>query len=109
MSTALEAALDDLDHSTDALLTTERSDILALCSALERRADAITKIAFLVEDATEQDASALDRLAGVLSRGDQATRKVLRMKRDAIEEWMRLNQLLRGLATAPHHELDCSA
>jgi hypothetical protein len=109
MSTTLETALQDLDQSTDALLNVEQSDIPAVCSALERRADAITKIAFLVEEAASHEAGTLERLAEALCRGDEATRKVLRMKRDATDEWSQLNRLLHGLSETRPPKVDCSA
>ena len=109
MSTLIDRALQDLDQSTDALLTANPSDVVAICSALEKRADAITRIAFLVEDESAHDPLVLNRLGSALTRGDRATRQVLDMRQDAIEEWGRLNQLMRGMAVTPEPEINYSA
>lgn len=98
----LENALKELDQSTNALLEADRSDVVAICQALERRADAITKLAFLADEAVGTTAVTLGRLSAALARGEQATRRALNMKPDAIEEWTRLNQILRAQRSASH-------
>jgi ABC-type sugar transport system ATPase subunit len=112
MSGALEAALKDLDESTEALLEADIEDVVAVCKALERRADAITKVAFLIDEQPQaSDRGAVDRLGDALARGEQATRRALRMKQDATEEWTRLNQILHGLDSGrvpTEPQLDCA-
>lgn len=109
MSNALEKALRELDQATDALLGADDSDVVTVCSALERRADAITKIAFLVEEPGGHTPDTLQRLNEALSRGDQATRRILHMRQDAIEEWGRLNQLRRGVSETREPAINYSA
>jgi hypothetical protein len=92
----LERALSDLDQSTNDLLDADTEDIGAVCDALERRADAITKMAFLMEENLGRSEATLKRLSSALSRGDAAARRALDMKQDASVEWTRLNQILRG-------------
>jgi hypothetical protein len=112
MNSRLENALKDLEASTDALLEVDLQDVVAVCRALERRADAITRVAFLMEEVGQLRPAVGDRLSAALARGDRAARHALRMKLDAIEEWTRLNQIARGLNCGrPHAEpvVDCSA
>ena len=108
MGPSLDQALRDLNEATDALNEVDQSDTLAVCSALEKRADAITRIAFLAEEAGGHGPSILDRLASALARGDQATRRVLNMKQDATEEWSRLKQIREGLGDTRQHEISYS-
>ena len=108
MSTSLDQALRDLNEATDALIEADQSDTQAVCSALEKRADAITKIAFLAEEVGGHAASVLDQLASALARGDQATRRVLNMKQDATEEWSRLRQIKDGLGDTRQPEISYS-
>ncbi|MBS1877419.1 MAG: hypothetical protein JSU00_29675 [Acidobacteria bacterium] len=109
MDSQLDKALQDLEQSTEALLEASQADLLGLCAALEKRADAITRIAFLVEVECVSSPDALERLSAALERGDGATRKALKMRQDAIEEWSRLNQLLRGVQEVREPEIICSA
>lgn len=97
MTPSLESVLNDLDSSTADLIAADTQDVIALCKALEHRADAITKVALVLEEELPGDMRLLARLAGSLERGEQATRKALRMKQDAIEEWTRMQHLLHGL------------
>ncbi len=111
MNTELEIALKNLEQSTEALLRADMQDVMAVCRALERRANAITEVASIVEDA-RGERSAFDRVSAALASGDEAARRALGMKRDATEEWMRLHRVLDGLdktmdVTPP--VVDCSA
>ena len=112
MNSQLETALRELDQTTDDLLEIEIGDVIAICRTLEQRADAITKLAFIMEENGGAGAAAMERVSAALARGEQATRRALRMKLDAIEEWTRLNQIMRGLDSASPrvtHEINCSA
>lgn len=112
MNASLESAIRDLDQSTTALLTAEAADTVALCQALEQRAEAITNVAALLGSSPLSGKDVLRSLSESLRRGEEATRKVLRMKQDAIEEWSRMNQILRGLEnerTPSERRIDCSA
>ena len=108
MSASLDKALRDLHDATEALIEADQSDIQAVCSALEKRADAITKIAFIAAETGGHASNVLDRLTSALARGDQATRRVLKMKQDATEEWGRLKQIKDGLGETPRHEINYS-
>ena len=99
MDALLERALCDLDRSTDDLLQADLEDAEAMCKALERRADAITKVAFLIEDHSGRNEATRDRLSAALARGEQAVRRVLDIKQDTTVEWARLRQILRGYST----------
>jgi hypothetical protein len=108
MSASFDKALRDLNEATEALIEADQSDTPAVCSALEKRADAITRIAFLAAEAGGHAPSVLDQLASALARGDQATRRVLNMKQDATEEWNRLRQIRDGLGDTREHEISYS-
>jgi hypothetical protein len=97
----LDAALKELEASTDALLQADLEDTPALCQALERRANAITRVARLLGETDEPAAAVISLLNTALERGEQAARKVLHMKQDATAEWSRLARVLRGLGPAP--------
>ncbi len=89
----LKAALKDLETSTDALLEANIDDVVAVCTALEHRADAITRVAFLMEESGAKDDLTLESLAAALARGEGATRRALGMKLDATEEWQRMSRM----------------
>lgn len=111
MTPSLESAIEDLEQTTTALMTADASDIVALCQALERRSEAITRVASLLGDPAHGGRDALESLTRSLRRGEEATRKALRMKQDAIEEWSRMNQIMKGLTTgqeAPERRVDWS-
>ncbi len=111
MNPSIETALKDLEQSTQALLETNMDDVAAIGLALERRADALTRVAALVEDSTDVDGAA-QRLALAVSRGEEAKLRALNIKRDATEEWISLNRILKGLDNTCAHEkpsVDCSA
>ena len=108
MSALLDKALLDLNDATDALIEADQSDTLAVCSALEKRADAFTRIAFLAAEAGGDARSVLDQLASALARGDEATRRVLNMKQDATEEWSRLRQIRDGLGDTREPDISYS-
>jgi hypothetical protein len=110
MHARIEKAIEELECTTDALLQLDEGDLVAICGALERRSDAVTRIAQLVAEIG--DGTALERLSKALERGELATRRVLKMKQDATEEWARLQQLLHGLDSArrrPDTNVDCAA
>ena len=104
-----EQAIRQLEETTEALLVTQTSDLGALCQALERRANAITKVALLAEGAHAGSGSAVERLAAVLVSGEAATRKILHVRREASDEWSRLQQVLRGAGSgdAAASRLEC--
>lgn len=97
MDPELSGALRELELSTDALLETDTADVGRLCAALERRASAITRVAALADEIARQGSAAVQRLNSVLRRGNEAARKVLSMKQDAVQEWNRLNRVARGV------------
>lgn len=112
MNPSLESAIEDLDRTTGALLTADAADTVALCHALEERAEAITTVAALLGSAPLSGKEVLKNLSDSLRRGEEATRKALRMKQDAIEEWSRMNQILRALESGripAERHIDCSA
>ena len=87
----LEQAIRQLEETTDGLLTTTADDLGALCAALDRRANAITKVALLSQQAP--GVSAVERLAAVLVRGEEATRRIIQSRREAHDELSRLTQV----------------
>lgn len=95
----LENAIRELEQTTDHLLSTEFSDLLALATALEHRANAITKVALVAESETLHSAGpdAVERLATMLVRGEEATRRMFKVKQDTAEEWSRVTRARRGL------------
>jgi hypothetical protein len=99
MTPSLESAMQDLDQMTMALLTGDTADMVWLCRAVERRSEAITRVASLLGHPAQGGKAVLDRLSQALRLGEKATQKALKMKQDAIEEWSRMNQIMRGLAT----------
>lgn len=96
----LEQALQQLEETTEALLSTEASDLVALCRALDQRANAITRLALISEEAGSRN-GAVERLAAVLVQGETATRKLLELRREASGEMGRLKHLRGGLETGP--------
>jgi hypothetical protein len=108
----LEHAIAELERRTDTLLATEFSDLLALADALEHRADAITKVALVVESETDRAGArqAVERLAALLVRGEEATRRMFRVKQQTAEDWSRANRARRGLEAAvgrPAGKVNC--
>jgi hypothetical protein len=97
----LDVALKELEASTDALLQADAEDTAALRQALERRANAITRVARLLGESEGPGAAVVSLLNTALERGEQAARKVLHMKQDATAEWSRLARVLRGLRPTP--------
>lgn len=100
MNSQLETALEDLHRSTGTICDIGLEDMGAIRAALERRAEAIAKLALVLEQTEVLEASAADRLAEALALGERAARRALRMRFDAIEEWTRLHQIRRGLGQA---------
>jgi hypothetical protein len=94
----LERAIRELEIATEVLLAVENSDLAAICQAIERRADAITALALVSgehENAHEHEIF-IERLAGVMVRGEEATRKLMQARSDVTGEWSRLNRMLNG-------------
>ncbi len=119
MNVEMDQAISDLEQSTEKLLATEFADLAALAHALELRANAITKIAVLAEcESAESDRNTapvpdtVERLAAVLVRGEEATRRMFVVKQQAHEEWTRLDRILRGIeeasARVPGNTFDCA-
>ena len=96
MDAQLERALRDLELSTEDLLEADVKSFSGVCNALARRANAITKLAFLMEQNRGRNVATIERLSTVKARGDQAVRRALDIKQDATAEWARLQQILRG-------------
>jgi hypothetical protein len=96
----LEQAIRQLEETTATLLTGETPDLLALCQALDRRAQAITKIALLSEEA-HGGADGVERLARALAEGGKATRKLIEMRRQMCDEFARLKHLQGAVAPGP--------
>jgi len=82
----LEQAIRQLEETTETLISTGTADLRALRSALEHRANAITKVALLTDRGSARGGSAVERLATVLVRGEAATRKILNARREANDE-----------------------
>lgn len=96
----LEQALRQLEEATESLLATETADLVALCRALDQRADAITKVA-LISEGAGRGTSAVERLAAVMVQGESATRKLLGLRREASGEMGRLKYLRSGIDPEP--------
>ena len=111
MDAKLERALRELELSTDDLLEADVVNLAAVCNALVRRADAITKLPFLMEQNRGTNGATLERLSVAMARGEQAVRRALDIKQDATVEWGRLRQILRGYSSgaAPDATTDMSA
>ncbi len=94
-----EQALRQLEESTNALLSTESSDLMALHQALDDRATAITKVALIAQQREPSDGSsaALERLAVVLVRGEEAARRLLASRLEAASQLARVRRTQQTL------------
>ncbi len=94
-----EQALRQLEESTNVLLSTEASDLMALHQALDDRATAITRVALIAQQREPADSgsAALERLAVVLVRGEEAARKLLSSRREAAAELARVNRTRQAM------------
>jgi hypothetical protein len=111
MSPSLRSALKDLDRTTAALLETDTADLPAVFLALERRLHAVTRVTSLLQDPADHVQAALDGLESALRRGEEATRKALKIRQDIFAEWGQMNGIRRGLESGrvQHaHALDFS-
>lgn len=98
MALELEQALRRLEETTGTLLATGTTDLAALCRALDDRADAITRLALVSGSLPAAGPSAIDRLTNVLVQGEEATRRLIGVRREATVEWNRLASLSKTLA-----------
>jgi hypothetical protein len=102
MNEELQAALEELEDRTRALLAAEITDVDAVAGALERRAQAITRVALAAELSPTRVSSELARLTSAIDQGDEMTRRLHGFRQESQQEWAHWNQELRRLkATGP--------
>ena len=113
MTEELEQAIRELERATEEVLSAGVSDFAALEATLRSRAEAIRRIAQLVEaGAITRDVS-LQRLYAAAAGGREAAKSIHRQKQEVNEDSLRLRQLLRGLEAAggrkpARRKIDCT-
>jgi hypothetical protein len=111
MTELIARALTELDQSTDALVTADPEDLAALANAVVSRANAITKITFLLDEGEPPSAEIRDRIVGALAAGDKASRHIVKLRQQTAEEWSRLARIRTEACEPerPHRQINVSA
>lgn len=93
----LASAIDELERSTEALIETSPSDFAGLAAALDRRAEAVALVASLAAEPGVCGRADVGRMKAAVERGEAARRKLLAIRQDATEDWLRSEQLARSV------------
>jgi hypothetical protein len=110
----LRDAIEELERATEALLAAAGSELSGLDAVLSRRAEAVRRIANLVEQGAAARNEDRARMTAAAMRGDEAARRLRQLRQRALSDSQRAARLVRGLEAAGagqpvRRRIDCTA